>query len=144
MDSFRNKGTSTDPPTRLVTPLDPFIPKPLARIGNSKKAEKMTMSVLNHKEKSSGIATVEENTDADAYSLTRPSITHKPFQNAYDKEPQSDPNVNYQPSYDYHNEHNRPINREAALVRAMTSAGITHTLTKNCSTGDFTNCVCDR
>ena len=41
-------------------------------------------------------------------------------------------------------ENHSKINRETALVRAMTSAGITHTLTKNCSTGDFTNCVCDR
>lgn len=37
----------------------------------------------------------------------------------------------------------RQISRETALVRAMTSAGITFTLTKNCSTGDFANCVCD-
>ena len=37
----------------------------------------------------------------------------------------------------------RQISRETALVRAMTSAGITFTLTKNCSAGDFANCVCD-
>jgi len=35
------------------------------------------------------------------------------------------------------------LNREAALVRAFTSAGITFTLTKNCSAGDFANCLCD-
>jgi len=35
------------------------------------------------------------------------------------------------------------MNREAALVRAFTSAGITFTLTKNCSAGDFANCLCD-
>ena len=34
------------------------------------------------------------------------------------------------------------ISRETALVRAMTSAGIAFTLTKNCSAGDFADCVC--
>ena len=39
--------------------------------------------------------------------------------------------------------HEGLLNREAALVRAFTSAGITFTLTKNCSAGDFANCLCD-
>ena len=33
--------------------------------------------------------------------------------------------------------------RESAFVHAITSAGIVHTLTKNCSSGDFDNCGCD-
>jgi hypothetical protein len=33
--------------------------------------------------------------------------------------------------------------KETAFVHAITAAGITHTLTKNCSTGDFPDCVCD-
>ena len=37
----------------------------------------------------------------------------------------------------------RPTTREAAFVHAIMSAGITHTLTKNCSSGDFPDCVCD-
>ena len=102
------------------------------------------MSVLNHNDKSSGITNVDESLDVDDYELLRPSIKHKQFKNTHDKNTKSDLNINYQPAYSYHNENNKPINREAALVRAMTSAGITHTLTKNCSTGDFTNCVCDR
>ena len=37
----------------------------------------------------------------------------------------------------------RPTTRETAFVHAITAAGITHTLTKNCSGGDFPDCVCD-
>ena len=33
--------------------------------------------------------------------------------------------------------------RESAFIHAITSAGIVHTLTKNCSSGDFDNCGCD-
>ena len=40
-------------------------------------------------------------------------------------------------------EDNETMTREASLVRAFTSAGITFTLTKNCSAGDFANCLCD-
>ena len=36
-----------------------------------------------------------------------------------------------------------PANRESAFVEAVTSAAITHTLTKNCSTGEFSDCGCD-
>ena len=36
-----------------------------------------------------------------------------------------------------------PANRETAFIEAVTSAAITHTLTKNCSTGEFTDCGCD-
>ena len=36
-----------------------------------------------------------------------------------------------------------PANRETAFIEAITSAAITHTLTKNCSTGEFTDCGCD-
>ena len=36
-----------------------------------------------------------------------------------------------------------PANRETAFVEAVTSAAITHTLTKNCSTGEFSDCGCD-
>jgi hypothetical protein len=34
-------------------------------------------------------------------------------------------------------------NRETAFMQAMHAAGITHTLTKNCSNGDFADCGCD-
>lgn len=37
----------------------------------------------------------------------------------------------------------RPMTRETAFVHAITSAGIAYTLTKNCSSGDFPDCVCD-
>jgi hypothetical protein len=37
----------------------------------------------------------------------------------------------------------RQTTRETAFVHAIMSAGITHTLTKNCSSGDFPDCVCD-
>ncbi len=37
----------------------------------------------------------------------------------------------------------RVSNRETAFVHAITAAGITHTLTRNCSRGDFADCVCD-
>ena len=36
-----------------------------------------------------------------------------------------------------------PANRETAFIEAVTSAAITHTLTKNCSSGEFTDCGCD-
>ena len=36
-----------------------------------------------------------------------------------------------------------PANRETAFVEAVTSAAITHTLTKNCSSGEFSDCGCD-
>jgi len=37
----------------------------------------------------------------------------------------------------------RPTTKETAFVHAITAAGIAYTLTKNCSTGDFPDCVCD-
>ena len=37
----------------------------------------------------------------------------------------------------------RETNRETAFVHAIMSAGITHTLTRNCSRGDFEDCICD-
>lgn len=36
-----------------------------------------------------------------------------------------------------------PANRETAFIEAVTSAAITHTLTKNCSSGEFSDCGCD-
>ena len=38
----------------------------------------------------------------------------------------------------------RDSNRETAFVHAIVSAGIAHTVTRNCSRGDFADCVCDR
>ena len=37
----------------------------------------------------------------------------------------------------------RATTRETAFVHAITAAGIAHTLTKNCSGGDFPGCTCD-
>merc|ERR1712110_151851 len=37
----------------------------------------------------------------------------------------------------------RQTNRETAFVHAIVAAGITHTLTKNCSRGDIPDCFCD-
>ena len=37
----------------------------------------------------------------------------------------------------------RPSNRETAFVHAVTAAGITHTLIRNCSAGSFDECACD-
>nr|XP_027196299.1 protein Wnt-8b-like [Dermatophagoides pteronyssinus] len=37
-----------------------------------------------------------------------------------------------------------PINREVAFVQAIISAGIVHTVTKNCSDGSLDNCKCSR
>ena len=92
------------------------------------------MSVTNHKSKHNVKTNDLKNSNIDAYDFLHPSIEQKEFDHTHNDEPDLD--------YQYKN--NRAINREAALVRAMTSAGITHTLTKNCSTGDFTNGVCDR
>ena len=39
--------------------------------------------------------------------------------------------------------HYRQTNRETAFVHAIVAAGITHTLTKNCSRGDIPDCFCD-
>lgn len=33
--------------------------------------------------------------------------------------------------------------RETSFVHAISAAGVMHTLTKNCSMGDFENCGCD-
>lgn len=33
--------------------------------------------------------------------------------------------------------------RETSFVHAISSAGVMHTLTRNCSMGDFENCGCD-
>ena len=92
------------------------------------------MSVSNHKSRHSVKTNDLKNSNIEAYDIVHPSIEQKKF----------DINHNDKFDTDYQYKNNRAINREAALVRAMTSAGITHTLTKNCSTGDFTNCVCDR
>ena len=134
MESFARSGTSLNPPTRDITSLDPLIPQPLARIGNTKTEKKSIMSVANNKLKH-GVKTNDlKNSNIDAYDILHPSLEQREFdQTHHDKS-----------DLDYQYKNNRAINREAALVRAMTSAGITHTLTKNCSTGDFTNCVCDR
>ena len=135
VESLTRKGTSLNPPSRLTTSLDPVIPNPLARIGSSKPEKDSIMSVLHQKSKISGKTNEVENLSVDAYEILRPSIGHRDFQ----------PTLSDNFDQNTHkNKNDRPINREAALVRAMTSAGITHTLTKNCSTGDFTNCVCDR
>ncbi|KAH9501804.1 Ligand for members of the frizzled of seven transmembrane receptors [Dermatophagoides farinae] len=37
-----------------------------------------------------------------------------------------------------------PINREVAFVQAIISAGIVHTVTRNCSAGSLDNCKCTR
>ncbi|TRY80923.1 hypothetical protein TCAL_12797 [Tigriopus californicus] len=36
----------------------------------------------------------------------------------------------------------QPANRETAFIHAITAAGIAHTLTKNCSNGEFGDCGC--
>lgn len=33
--------------------------------------------------------------------------------------------------------------RETSFIHAISSAGVMHTITKNCSMGDFENCGCD-
>lgn len=55
----------------------------------------------------------------------------------------SPPSIGGSPAASATNGDDSLLNREAALVRAFTSAGITFTLTKNCSAGDFANCLCD-
>eukprot|EP00095_Tigriopus_kingsejongensis_P009281 maker-scaffold175_size286436-snap-gene-0.10 protein:Tk09281 transcript:maker-scaffold175_size286436-snap-gene-0.10-mRNA-1 annotation:"protein wnt-8b isoform x1" len=37
----------------------------------------------------------------------------------------------------------KPANRETAFIHAITAAGITHTLIKNCTNGEFGDCGCD-
>ncbi|XP_075852088.1 protein Wnt-8a [Microcebus murinus] len=37
----------------------------------------------------------------------------------------------------------RSATRETSFIHAITSAGVMHTITKNCSMGDFENCGCD-
>lgn len=37
----------------------------------------------------------------------------------------------------------RSATRETSFIHAISSAGVMHTITKNCSMGDFENCGCD-
>ena len=108
----------------------PSIPQPSARIGGleSDLDYQSAMYPTKYKDKSE--------TPVDAYSLLQDTATISKNAETGNKEFVPMPNQDL--------ENHSKINRETALVRAMTSAGITHTLTKNCSTGDFTNCVCDR
>ena len=142
IDHIAAKGTLPHPPhtsRNAFTPTDPPIPYPLPRIGGLKSElggeSDMHLSGYDQKE------THDENSEArktrvDAYEILDPlkrlgNIDH-------------DKGIPLNSNVPHEQQPSRKINREAALVRAMTAAGITHTLTKNCSTGDFTNCVCER
>ena len=137
LNPVTNKGTSSHPPSRQ----NPLIPEPSARIGSLKlnldDKSAMHLSGYKYKGRKDKPSSMKDSR-VDAFDILNPS---NPFK--------STSNANHDEANDYDlqaNDHQniRQINRELALVRAMTSAGITHTLTKNCSTGDFTNCVCDR
>ena len=108
----------------------PSIPQPSARIGGLESDLDYQSAMYPTKYKDKG------ETPVGTYGLLENAAKiSKSTENIY-KESVPMPNQDL--------ENHSKINRETALVRAMTSAGITHTLTKNCSTGDFTNCVCDR
>ena len=142
VEPFVNKGTSVHLPystKRLPSPLhDPLIPKPLPRIGGLKSIvdEKSEMHLSSFSDKSNDD---KEASRVDAYELLAPLKRSKDAKDDDDDEGETDDSEYFQDP-----QIQRQINSETALVRAMTAAGITHTLTKNCSTGDFTNCVCDR
>ena len=148
IDNIATKGTMPYPPHSSIhqsAPLDPPIPQPLPRIGAS-KSELGRKSVMEHSDyeqkqpqdewgKISGIHSLKASR-IDAYDILTPS---KILDDTEDDE-----SIPLLSNFPQKQQLHRKINREAALVRAMTAAGITHTLTKNCSTGDFTNCVCER
>ena len=50
---------------------------------------------------------------------------------------------NPDPRRSSHSEESIGVNRERAFVHAIVAAGIAHTLTKNCTAGDFGECGCD-
>ena len=128
LNPITSKGTSTHTSTRRF-PV-PSIPQPSARIGGLKSDLDYQSAIYATKYKDKietavGIDGLLQDTAEMSKSTEKGNKENVPM-----------------PNQDQEN-HSK-INRETALVRAMTSAGITHTLTKNCSTGDFTNCVCDR
>lgn len=40
--------------------------------------------------------------------------------------------------------HKQPLSKEIAFTKAIISAGIVHTITKNCTKGHLANCGCDK
>ena len=139
-------GTQPNMPFTYNTPITaavPPIPQPSPRIGsfNLQYGQKSTMYLRDDIKK--------ERDDKQGVDLK----THQPImKSGSDASELLDPLLHRlqtadsttKPKLHLDEQVPRTINRETALVRAMTAAGITHTLTKNCSTGDFANCVCDR